>query len=326
MNEETWLNDQTLVETAYSREAGAVVANDYLHINQFRHAVLTSLVPAIGVVVAIVQIFWRGLGWFEIAILAFMYFLTVTGMEVGFHRLFTHRSFTVVRPVKILLAILGSMCGQGPVVNWVSTHRRHHQHSDKELDPHSPYHPPGNPKGFWRGLVHSYVGWIYTHETSNPLHFARDVLQDPLIYRVNRLYLFWILLGLAIPAAIGGAVTQTWFGAWNGFLWGGLVRMFLVHQATFTVTSFCHVFGSRPFQTHEESRNNVWLIIPTFGQAWHNNHHAFPSSAIMGLKWWQVDLGAYVIHALRWLGLARNIRRPPPAVIATLEKAAHPTE
>jgi stearoyl-CoA desaturase (delta-9 desaturase) len=239
-----------------------------------------------------------------------MHTLTILGIEVGFHRLFSHRAFQTTTPIRVLLAILGSMAAQGGVIFWVAHHRCHHQYTDRSNDPHSP-HLHGNSiwerlQGFW----YAHLGWALAGKIPNSVLFAKDMLRDPAIVRVNQLQQYWVLIGLAIPAILGGILHWSWLGALQGFLWGGLVRIFLAQQVISSTNSICHLYGGRPFDAEDCSTNNIWLAIPSFGQSWHNNHHAFPSSAMAGLKWWQVDPGNWFIWMLEKLGLAWNVKMP----------------
>jgi stearoyl-CoA desaturase (delta-9 desaturase) len=209
------------------------------------------------------------------------------------------------------------MAAQGPLVSWVAVHRRHHERSDKPGDPHSP-NPDllgGGAFGTLRGLWHAHVGWLTNHEYPNPVHYAPDLLRDRLISRVNRHYLLWVALGLLIPTVLGGLLHGSGLGALQGFLWGGLVRMVVVDNSVLSINSFSHVFGSYDFQTDDHSRNNPWVALPTFGESWQNNHHAFASSAAIGLRWWQVDFGYWLIVVLAKLGLVWNVCRPTVAMM-----------
>lgn len=264
---------------------------------------------------------WQnGIGVLEVGLFGFMYALSVIGITVGYHRLFSHRAFDASMPVQVILAVLGALACQGPLIYWVSIHRRHHQFSDQSGDPHSPYadleHALPPFKGFW----HAHMGWIFRHDLTNTFRFSKDLLQDPVLSKVNRLYPVWVVLSLALPAFLGGLFSQTWDGAFLGFLWGGLVRIFLVAHMTYSVNSVCHFFGSRAFDTKENSTNNIWLAIPTGGEAWHNNHHAFPSSAKFGLKFWQIDIGYIVVYFLKLLGLAHNVKVPSQTALEKRRK------
>ena len=277
---------------------------------------VSTFVPFLGLVLAIALTWYSGAPLVDWLLLSGMYAVTGLGVEVGFHRLISHGAFQTVRPVKVLLAIAGCMALQGPVVYWGSNHRRHHAHSDLPLDPHSPYVKGGQSFGLLAGLWHSHIGWIFDPERTCPGRYGRDLLQDTMLAKVDRLYFIWVLLGLAIPAILGGLLTWTWIGIIHGFVWGGLLRMFLVQHGTYSINSLCHVFGNRPFETRENSRNNLWLTFPTVGGSLHNTHHAFPNTAINGLSWWQIDPSAWFIRTLEILGLAWNITVPSAEAIA----------
>jgi len=244
-----------------------------------------------------------------------MYVLTGLGITIGYHRLFTHRSFKTVRPVELGLAVIGSMAVEGALFRWVAMHRRHHQHSDQPGDPHSP-HEFG--RGFFAAIAgwwHAHVGWCFKREAPGLDRYVRDLGKDRCLRRVSRLFPLWVALGLLIPAAAGGLITGTWLGAALGFLWGGLVRVFLVHHVTWSINSVCHLWGTRPYATRDESRNNAVCGVLAFGEGWHNNHHAFPNSARHGLRWWQLDTSYLVIWVMARLGLAWRVRVPAVATV-----------
>lgn len=293
------------------------ITNTQLNAIQRRVALVTVIVPFLGLLLAIGMLWYRGtITLIEIGLLVVMYLLTLTGITVGFHRHFAHRAFQAKTPVRILLGILGSMAAQGPVVYWVSTHRRHHRHSDQEGDPHSPHLHEESLFGALRGLWHAHIGWLFHAEITNSAYFARELLRDPVVMGVNKRYFLWILLGFVIPGVLNGLWQMSWMGALQGMLWGGLVRVFLVHHATWSINSITHLYGRRSFATRDHSTNNVWLAIPTLGEAWHNNHHAFPGSAIFGLERQQVDIGAWVIRLLEITGVAWDVHRPSAETIA----------
>jgi len=273
-----------------------------------RLAYVMVLLPVAGLVGAVWLGWGHGIGVMELSLLAGMYLATVLGVEVGLHRHYSHRAFRAHWTVRGALGILGSMAAQGPVLFWVSIHRRHHAHSDRPGDPHSPYYDgAGQPLG--RSLWHAHVGWLFSTDGADLAAYAPDVLRDRLAFALHRMYPVWVAAGLALPAAIGGAITGTWMGALSGFLWGGLVRVFLVHHATWSVNSLCHVVGGREHTTHDHSTNNMWLILPSLGGSWHNNHHAYPTAAINTTRWWQADPSGWAISLLGRLGLAWDIRR-----------------
>lgn len=277
-------------------------------------ALLVALVviPLAGVIAA-GELAWRtGIGAVEVGTLVAMYALTTAAVTVGFHRHLAHRAFRTTFATRMILAIAGSMAAQGPVIYWTANHRRHHLHADRPGDPHSPHVNGERPCGRLRGLIHAHVGWLFAHDLTDCARYVPDLLRDAALVRINRLYLVWVALGLALPALAAGLLTGTARGALTGFLWGGLVRIFVLQHATFSINSICHVFGRRSFPTHDHSTNNVWLALISFGEAWHNNHHAAPRSARFGLRWWQVDVGAVLIRGLELLGLAWNVRRAIP--------------
>ncbi|MCP4248272.1 MAG: acyl-CoA desaturase, partial [bacterium] len=278
-----------------------------------RHGSLVGvIVPFIGLLVAVYGFWGWGLSWIDLGVLVAMYIATGLGMTIGFHRLFTHRSFETIRPIKVILAVLGSMTVQGPLLRWVAMHRRHHQHSDQVEDPHSPHRFGGGFLGVLAGWWHAHVGWIFKPDAPGLDRYIQDLERDEDLRRVSRLFGVWVALGLVIPAVAGGLITGTWSGAALGFLWGGLVRVFLVHHATWSINSVCHLWGSRPFESGDESRNNLVFGVLAFGEGWHNSHHAFPTSARHGLRWWQPDLSYLVICVMKLLGLAWRVRLPAP--------------
>lgn len=291
---------------------------------QRRVAAATIVLPFLGTLAAVALAFVIPVTWLDLTLLAVMYLVTTLGITAGFHRQFAHRSFKAKPGLRVALGIAGSMAAQGNLIYWVATHRRHHQYSEGEGDPHSPYLHEGQPLGWLRGLWHSHLGWMLDSQMTNTVKFTKDLIRDPAIRRVNDLYFLWVALGLALPALVGGLVTLSWTGALTGFLWGGMVRMFLAHHAMWTSGSTAHLVGSRPFATRDMSTNNALLALPNLGEAWHNNHHAFPSSAIFGLHWWQVDLGGLFIRACAAVGLASDIRRPSPEMIAAKKAGTAP--
>jgi len=275
-------------------------------------SLIVVLVPFIALITAMVLAWGRGFDLLNLALLLGMYLATGLGITIGFHRLFTHRSFATTRPVQTIFAVLGSMAVEGSLLRWVAFHRSHHQHSDHDHDPHSP-HTFG--AGFWnmaRGLWLAHIGWLFMR---NPAHYKRyvgDLRADPLIRTLSMLFPLWVLLGLAIPALVGGLITMEWSGAMLGLLWGGLVRVFFVHHVTWSINSVCHIWGARPFKTSDQSRNNAIFGVLGFGEGWHNNHHAFPNSARHGLRWFQLDTSYIIIWFMSKIGLAWKVNIPPP--------------
>jgi stearoyl-CoA desaturase (delta-9 desaturase) len=278
---------------------------------------LTAVVlPFVGLLAAIVLLWNRAVGWTELIVFAVLYVLTGFGITVGFHRLFTHRSFETSRAGRIVFATLGSMAVEGPLLYWVADHRNHHAHSDQEGDPHSPHHHDGALAGLW----HAHVGWLFRSEGNAPVdRYAKDLRKDRDLVRVHKAFPLLVAFTFALPFAIGYAVSGTLAGALSCALWGGLVRVFLVHHVTWSINSVCHFFGRRRFATTDESRNVFWLALPSFGEAWHHNHHAFPTSAAHGLRWYEVDISALLIRSLERLGLVWNVVRISPERQAAMQ-------
>jgi len=271
---------------------------------------LAVVVPFAALLLAIVSLWGRGFSWTDFGLLMGMYVVTVLGITVGFHRLFTHRAFETNAVVAFVFAVLGSMAVQGRLFTWVAMHRRHHQHSDQINDPHSPHHEGEGAWGVLRGMWHAHVGWIFRPKPLDLPRYAKDLSQSRSLRIANRLFFVWVGAGLLIPAAVGGLITQTWIGAFWGFVWGGLVRVLLVHHVTWSINSVCHIWGRRPYTSGDESRNNFLFGVLAFGEGWHNTHHAFPTSARHGLRWWQPDVSYWVIRALAGVGLAWNLKLP----------------
>jgi stearoyl-CoA desaturase (Delta-9 desaturase) len=261
-------------------------------------------------VVAAALLWGWGFGWVELGLLLGMYVLTALGITVGFHRLFTHRSFQTNRIIQFVLAALGSMAAQGPLLRWVAVHRRHHQHSDQPEDPHSPHGHGRGLLGLLRGLWHAHMGWLLRPEPADLDRYAGDLRRDKPLRVASALFPVWLAVGLVLPAILGGLLTGTWAGVLLGLLWGGLARIFLVHHVTWSVNSVCHLWGGQPYPDGDQSRNNLVFGVLALGEGWHNNHHAFPTSARHGLRWWQLDLSYLFIRGLALLRLAWNVRLP----------------
>jgi stearoyl-CoA desaturase (delta-9 desaturase) len=273
------------------------------------------VLPIAGLVAAMLLSWGWGFSWTALGLLLGMYLLTGLGITVGYHRLFTHRAFETSRVLKATFAILGSMAVQGPVLHWVAVHRRHHQHSDKDGDPHSPHRHGRGVLAVLRGLFHAHVGWVFLPVTPHLMRYVSDLRQSKMIRIISALFPVWVLAGLAIPTILGGLITLSWSGAFLGFIWGGLVRIFLVHHVTWSVNSVCHFWGSRPYRTGDHSRNNLLFGILALGEGWHNNHHAFPTSARHGLRWWQFDASYWVIRMLAAMKLAWSVKLPTTGLL-----------
>jgi stearoyl-CoA desaturase (delta-9 desaturase) len=276
---------------------------------------LGAVVVPFAATLAAVALLWNS--WVspaDLGIAVAMYLVTAVGITVGFHRLLTHRSFQTSKPVEYLFAVLGSMAVQGPVISWVADHRKHHAHTDEEGDPHSPHiGHDGGVRGVLAGLWHAHTGWLMsTQGRADWKRYAPDLYEDRGMRTISRRFVTILLAGLALPALAGYLVSGTVAGAATGLLWGGLVRVFFVHHVTWSVNSVCHFLGSRRFDTDDRSTNVFWLALPSLGESWHHNHHAFPRSAEHGLRRWEMDPSALIITAMEKVGLARNVVRISP--------------
>ncbi len=304
------------------------VSQETLHADRWmRLAVLiTVVVPPIGFVAAIAMLWGVAFNWSTLAAFLVMYMLTGFGVTIGFHRLFTHRSFKAPAPVRAFLAICGSMAFEGSVFTWVAEHRVHHQHSDHENDPHSPHLHGKGFRGLLRGLWHSHIGWLFEPHSPDLHRYVNDLQRDPVASFVDRTFVLWAALGVILPAVIVGLVTWSWMGVLMGFLWAGLARIFLVHHVTWSINSVCHLWGSQPFRSRDESRNNPIFGIMAMGEGWHNNHHAFPTSARHGLRWWELDTSYLIIRLMGLLGLASDIKVPDQETIMRKQRTPGSTD
>jgi stearoyl-CoA desaturase (Delta-9 desaturase) len=286
-------------------------------LNETRDRIITGIVtvtPFLALGIACWQTWSDLLHWRDVLVFGLMYIATGLGVTVGFHRLFTHRSFATSRPVRAVFGVLGSAAIEGPVISWVADHRKHHAFADREGDPHSPHVDHG---GGWggavKGLLHAHVGWLFIHTHRGAKErYAPDLMKDPVMRFVDRTFILWALGGLGLAFCLGFAIGGTVEAGLAGLLWGGGVRMLVVHHVTYSINSLCHFFGRRNFATPDQSRNLLWLALPTFGESWHNNHHAFPTSAAHGMRKHEIDVSAMVIRALEGVGLAWDVVRIDP--------------
>jgi stearoyl-CoA desaturase (delta-9 desaturase) len=276
------------------------------------------VVPFLALLGALPFAWGWGLTVVDGALAAAFYLVTLTGITVGYHRHFTHRSFKATRPVRVTLAALGSMALQGPVISWVADHRRHHAFTDKEGDPHSPWLFGTTPAAVARGFCHAHFGWMLRPNRTNPARFAPDLLADPDIARINRQFPFWTAVSLVAPALLGGLLSWSWWGAATAFFWAGLVRIGVQHHVTWSVNSICHMVGDRPWTDKDRSTNFWPLAIVSLGESWHNLHHADPTCARHGVGRGQIDISARIIAILERLGWAYDIRWPTPQRLARL--------
>ena len=275
-----------------------------------RVALGTVVIPTIGVALAV--LYGGRFGVPAHALLSFgvLYVLTALGITVGYHRLITHRSFQAHSWLRNVLIVLGSMAAQGPVIFWVVSHRRHHEATDRSGDPHSPHQRNRESLSGVTGFWHAHLGWMLRPEGGDAGRYARDLLRDRTVVALSYSYPIWVAVGLAIPTLSGYAATGTLHGCIAGFLFGGCARIFALHHATWLVNSACHASGPRDFDTDDQSRNVFWVALLTLGEGWHNNHHAFPTSARHGLSWWQLDVSYLVIKCLAFCNLANAVRVP----------------
>jgi stearoyl-CoA desaturase (delta-9 desaturase) len=270
-------------------------------------------VPMLALVAAIPFAWGWGLGWHDVVIAAFFYWLTGLGITVGYHRYFTHGSFKAKTPLRVALAVAGTMAMQGPVITWVSDHRKHHKYSDREGDPHSPWRYGTDAKALAKGLVYAHILWLFDPNQTSQEKFSPDLLADKNIARVDKLFAPLVGVSLLGPALIGGLWGMSWHGAITAFFWAGLVRITLLHHVTWSINSICHTFGNKDWESRDKSRNVSWLAIASFGESWHNLHHVDPTCARHGALKGQIDQSARVIRWFEQLGWAYDVRWPDEA-------------
>ncbi|MBX7269224.1 acyl-CoA desaturase [Micromonospora sp. Llam7] len=282
-------------------------------------ALWSFVVIPFAALVAAVPVAWGGwLSWVDVGIAAFWYVVSGLGITVGYHRYFTHGSFKAKRWLRVGMAATGSLAVQGEIIQWVADHRRHHAFSDLDGDPHSPWRFGTNLRGLTKGLFHAHIGWLFGRELSNRERFAPDLLADRDIRRMDRLFPVMVIVSVLGPALMGGLLTWSWQGALTALFWAGLVRISLLHHVTWSINSVCHVYGERPFMMrHGDRAANFWpLALISFGESWHNLHHADPTSARHGVLRGQIDISARVIWLFEKVGAAWDVRWPKPERIA----------
>jgi stearoyl-CoA desaturase (delta-9 desaturase) len=268
------------------------------------------VLPFVAFCVAVALLWGDGVGLADLVVMAGMYLVTALGITIGYHRLFTHNAFSARKPLRYALAVLGSMAVQGPLSDWVADHRKHHAHTDVDGDPHSPH--VGDGSGL-RGLWHAHIGWLYrTQGQAATRRYAPEIVEDRGLRAISRAFAALVLLSLLIPFAAGLLIHGTLTGALLTLLWAGFVRIFLLHHVTWSINSVCHFFGQRRFDVDDHSTNVIWLALPSLGESWHHNHHAFPRSAVHGLRRWELDPSALVIVVLERLGLVSDVVRIAP--------------
>ncbi|MBB0246558.1 acyl-CoA desaturase [Streptomyces alkaliphilus] len=271
---------------------------------------LFIVVPFLALLAAVPLAWGWGVSWLDLGLLVAFYFLGCHGITIGFHRYFTHGSFKAKRPLRIALAIAGSLAVEGPLIRWVADHRRHHKHSDAEGDPHSPWRYGETVPALMKGLWWAHMAWMFDKEQTSQQKYAPDLIADPDIRRISRQFVLWTAVSLAAPAVIGGLVTWSWQGALTAFFWGSLVRVALLHHVTWSINSICHAVGNRPFKSRDRSGNVWWLAVLSCGESWHNLHHADPTCARHGVDRWQVDSSARLIRWFELAGWAHDVRWP----------------
>jgi stearoyl-CoA desaturase (Delta-9 desaturase) len=283
------------------------------------------LVVPLAAVIAAVPVAWGwGLSGRDIVIAAVMYVTTGLGITVGFHRYLTHRAFTARRPVRVALTVAGSMAIEASAIQWVADHRRHHRFSDKDGDPHSPWRYGTGFRAVSKGFFYSHVGWLFDWEKTDELKYASDLIADRDVNFLSRTFGWWVALSLLLPPLVGGLWGWSWQAALTAFFWGSLVRVCLLHHVTFAINSVCHITGRRPFRTRDRSQNVWWLAIPSFGESWHNFHHAEPTSARHGVRRFEIDASAMLIKTMEKLRWISDVRWPDRAAIARRRLAPEP--
>ncbi|MFI0788509.1 acyl-CoA desaturase [Streptomyces lydicus] len=267
-------------------------------------------VPFVALVAAVPLAWGWGVSWLDLALMTVMYYIGCHGITIGFHRYFTHGAFKAKRPLRIALAIMGSLAVEGPLVRWVADHRKHHKFSDAEGDPHSPWRFGDTVPALMKGLWWAHIGWMFDEEQTPQHKYAPDLIKDDAIRTVSRQFVLWTTLSLLIPPVVGGLVTWSWQGALSAFFWGSLVRVALLHHVTWSINSICHAVGKRPFKSRDRSGNVWWLAVLSCGESWHNLHHADPTCARHGVLKGQLDSSARLIRWFEKAGWAYDVRWP----------------
>ncbi|GAB2764227.1 acyl-CoA desaturase [Salinifilum aidingensis] len=282
-----------------------------------------TVTPLLAIIAAVPVAWGWGLGWVDLGLALSLYCLSGLGVTVGFHRHFTHGAFKAAAPLRAILAVAGSFAVQGPVIQWVADHRRHHAYADKEGDPHSPWLYGTGPVAVARGFWHAHMGWLFDRDQTNTERFAPDLLKDRTLTRINNLFPVWTVMTLLLPAVLGGVLSWSWWGVLTGLFWAGLVRVGLLHHVTWAVNSICHMIGERPFKSRDKAANFWPLALVSFGESWHNSHHVDPTCARHGVGRGQLDISARTIWVFEKLGWVHKVRWPTPQRLAkrTLQNA-----
>lgn len=303
-------------------EAGSAATPDRKTWTQQVVLTVFLIVPFLALVAAVPLAWGWGMSWRDVIIAVVFYAVSGLGVTVGFHRYLTHRSFTARRPVRIGLAVAGSLALQASATQWVADHRRHHRFSDKDGDPHSPWRYGTSFRALSKGFFFSHVGWLYDWERTDEAKYAPDLVADPDISFISRTFIWWVTLSLLLPPLIGGLWGWSWQAALTAFLWGSAARIFLLHHVTFAINSVCHITGRRPFKTRDRSQNVWWLALLSFGESWHNFHHAEPTAARHGVRPLEIDTSAMLIKVMEKLRWVSDVRWPDKAIVARRRVAA----
>ena len=280
------------------------------------------IVPFLAFLAAVPVAWGWGMGWTDVVLFVVFYYVSGLGITIGYHRLFTHGSFKANRPLRIGLAIAGSMAIEGPVIRWVADHRRHHAYSDRDGDPHSPWRYGETTGALMKGLFWAHLGWMFDEMHTNRDKYTPDLMRDKDVRFVDKLFPVWLLLSLLLPPAIAGLISMSWSAALSAFFWASLVRIFLLHHVTWSINSICHMIGERPFQARDKSANFWPLAVLSFGESWHNMHHADPTAARHGVLRGQLDTSARIIWFFERFGWATNVRWPKPERLEKLRAQA----
>ena len=308
--EEQALTGQAYAAVRRDGSAPTVAGSDTQNLAQRLTVGAVVVIPLLAVALAVPFAWGWGLGWLDLALGVLFFAVAAHGITIGFHRAFTHGSFKPNRPLKIALAIAGSLAIEGPVARWVADHRKHHAFSDAEGDPHSPWAYGESPRGLAKGIFFAHTGWLFDVEQTPIEKYAPDLLKDTDVVRISRLFPVWVAVSLLAPAVLGGLLTWSWHGAFTAFFWASLVRVALVHHVTWSINSVCHVWGKHPFRTRDRSGNVAWLALLSGGESWHNLHHSDPTAARHGVLRGQVDTSARLIELFEWRGWASDVRWP----------------
>lgn len=281
-----------------------------IHRLQKKVAAITLALSTTGFVLAVILLLTTSVTTLDMVMLISMYSFTTLGISMGYHRYYTHRGFKTGKVISFILGVAGSMAMEGPLLFWVASHRCHHKFSDKEGDPHSPNVFVGTRTTRLRAFVYAHMAWLFSHPFSGYGQYVNDLRRDKVVVFISKYYTYWVVLGLLLPGVVGYLCTFNLYSAFTAFCWGGPIRLFLLHHATWSVNSVCHLFGARDYETKDQSRNNPYVALLTFGEGWHNNHHAFPYSARHGLRWWQLDISYLIICTLKQFRLVSDIKLP----------------